>query len=280
MPPSTKSRAGSSMEIDSMLARLDRDTEPVGSHPPPPPAADPPVRNPSATLPPGTPLRKIERPDEHPAAAHADAGARDPLALVLAEVRAVRLLQEEILGLLRGRSEPRRAEATPSRHASEEHAGFADRPHEGGLVPGFDALDEVLDEPPAPPVRTRRNKRVLIIDDDARTREEAVAALDQAQIPVRTVSDGNAGLAAIAAERPDVIVLELDIRGSMAGKDVVNMIKATMEWVDIPIVLYTRAAIASQKDARTIHGADEFVVKGPTGAETLVATIVSTFRRA
>ena len=36
----------------------------------------------------------------------------------------------------------------------------------------------------------------------------------------------------------------------MAGKDVVNMIKATMEWVDIPIVLYTRAAIANQKDAR------------------------------
>ena len=28
----------------------------------------------------------------------------------------------------------------------------------------------------------------------------------------------------------------------MAGKDVINMIKATMEWVDIPIVLYTRAA--------------------------------------
>lgn len=200
--------------------------------------------------------------------------------LVLAEVRAVRLLQEEILGLLRGRPEARREEAHPSRHDSEEGSGYADGPEEGGLVPGFDALDEVLDEVLAPPVRTRRNKSVLIIDDDARTRGEAMAALDQAQIPVRTVADGNAGLAAIASERPDVIVLELDMRGSMAGKDVVNMIKATMEWVDIPIVLYTRAAIASQKDARTIHGADEYVVKGPTGAETLVATIVSTFRRA
>lgn len=259
-----------------MLARLDGG-ESEGSHPPPPPASAP-VRNPSATLPPGTPLKKIPRPEERPAAGQGEPAPRDPLGLVLAEVRAVRLLQEEILGLLRGRPETSGGEAhRPLHHEARSHFSGAD---EGAVEPGFDALDEILDEPPAPPVRTRRNKRVLIIDDDARTREEAVAALDQAQIPVRTVADGNAGLAAIAAERPDVIVLELDIRGSMAGKDVVNMIKATMEWVDIPIVLYTRATIANQKDARTVHGADEFVVKGPTGAETLVATIVSTFRRA
>ena len=39
------------------------------------------------------------------------------------------------------------------------------------------------------------------------------------------------------------------------------MIKATMEWVDIPIVLYTRAAVESQREARQVHGADEFVLK-------------------
>jgi hypothetical protein len=125
-------------------------------------------------------------------------------------------------------------------------------------------------------VRTRRNKSVLIIDDDARTREEAVAALDQAQIPVRTVADGSAGLAAIASERPDVIVLELDMRGSMAGKDVVNMIKATMEWVDIPIFLHPPrlpASDAPPSTAPTRRG------QGPTGAETWWP-IVSTFRRA
>ncbi len=52
-------------------------------------------------------------------------------------------------------------------------------------------------------------------------------------------------LGAIAEERPDVVVLELGMGGSMAGKDVVNVIKATMEWVDIPIVLYTQSSIRS-----------------------------------
>ena len=96
---------------------------------------------------------------------------------------------------------------------------------------------------------------------------------------MRAVADGNAGLEAIAAEKPDVIVLELDLAGRMAGKDVVNMIKATMEWVDIPIVLYTRVIVENQKEARITHGADELVPKGAGAAEALVARVIALFRR-
>jgi len=96
---------------------------------------------------------------------------------------------------------------------------------------------------------------------------------------VRAVSDGNAALAAIASEKPDVIVLELDVAGAMSGRDVINMIKATMEWVDIPIVLYTRSAISSQKEARQIHGGDEYVAKGPGSTEALVARVISVFQK-
>ena len=67
--------------------------------------------------------------------------------------------------------------------------------------------------------------------------------------------------------------------GSMGGKDVVNMIKATMEWVDIPIVLYTRMMVESQKEARQVHGADEVVRKGEGSAEALVARVIAVFRR-
>jgi DNA-binding response OmpR family regulator len=65
----------------------------------------------------------------------------------------------------------------------------------------------------------------------------------------------------------------------MAGKDVVNMIKATMEWVDIPIVLYTRIPVENQKEARITHGADELVAKGAGSPETLVARVIALFRR-
>jgi len=129
------------------------------------------------------------------------------------------------------------------------------------------------------PVRTRRRKSVLLVDDDAQTREAAVAALQQADVPVRALGDGNSALEAIAAEKPDVIAIELALEGDMPGKDVINMIKATMEWVDIPIVLWTREAIASQKEARQIHGADE-IVRKTSGPEALVACAINLFRRA
>jgi CheY-like chemotaxis protein len=165
------------------------------------------------------------------------------------ELEAVRKLQEEILGLLRVQ------------------------------MPAVQ-MGEPEDEPfvAAPSVRARKRKSVIVIDDDAKARDLAVAALEAAEVPVRATGDGNGGIAAIAAERPDVIVLELALSGAMSAKDVINMIKATMEWIDIPIILYTSLPVASQKEARTVHGADEVVPKSG-GPEALVAKVIALFRR-
>jgi len=175
------------------------------------------------------------------------------------ELRAMRVAQDEILALLKNRLAPGEA-------ASAEDAGAFSGP-----------IDTV--PPAAPAVRSRRRKTVLLIDDDPSSRIAALQALERAEVPTRTAPDGNAGLAAIAQEKPDVIVLELGIDGAMSGKDVVNMVKATMEWVDVPIVLYTRVSIESQKDARTIHGADELVPKGAGAPEELVARVIGLFRK-
>jgi CheY-like chemotaxis protein len=175
---------------------------------------------------------------------------------VLGEVKAVRGLQVEILSMLK-------AMASVASGASSVPPSETDDPY----------------APAVPAVRTRRRKTVLVIDDDAETRAAAVAALELAEVPVRTAPDGNAGLEAMAADRPDVVVLELGLGGRMAGKDVVNLIKATMEWVDIPIVLYTRLTVDGQKEARLVHGADELVPKGPGAPEALVARVIALFRR-
>jgi CheY-like chemotaxis protein len=185
-----------------------------------------------------------------------------PFDTILDALQSLREGQREILDLLR-QAGPRSAakEAAP-----EPFGGFGD--------------DD--DRPAAPPpaaVRSRRRKTVLLIDDDPDALAAAVAALEHAEVPVRSASDGSAGLAAIAEEKPDVIVMELGIKGTMGGKDVINMIKATMEWVDVPIVLYTRVAIESQREARQIHGADEYVLKGPGSAEALVGRVIALFRK-
>ena len=272
VPPVPAPGGPPQVDIDSMLAFLDAPPAPNREAPPASAAPAAPARNPTATLPPGTALKDIPRPDERPTPDRAAAPPTIPAAaldVLLAEVRAVRRLQEEIVGLLRA---GRAAAPVPDVEVGDE----------AGQEPGFAALEEVLDGPPAPapaPVRSRRSKTVLLIDDDPGARKEVVSALDRAQVPVRTATDGSAGLAAIAEEKPNVIVLELDLKGSMAGKDVVNMIKATMEWVDIPIILYTRVPMEGQKEARQIHGADDYVAKGPGGPEAVLAKAISFFRK-
>ena len=187
---------------------------------------------------------------------------------MLGEVRALRAQQDQILASLALILEAVSARGTAA--AADPASSRRDPSSESS--PDADAL--------APPTRTRRRqKTALLVDDDANTRDAAVAALRNAQVPVRVVSEGNDALAAIASEKPDVIILELEIAGAMSGRDVVNMIKATMEWVDVPIVLYTRSAIANQKEARQIHGGDEFVPKGPGSAEALVTRVISVFQK-
>jgi CheY-like chemotaxis protein len=277
--PAAPLAEGSHDEIRGVLTRLDPDTERF-----------PDATNPNATLPPGTPLPRIPRPGSPEARAalaevppsrtaprpvasdtprfmraprdvprETDEAARGiarnatSLEALMAEVQALRHSQEEMLALLRAGSFP------------------------AGERPGFDVAHE-LGLPVTAAVRARQRKSVLIIDDDPETRLQTEAALESAEIPFRSVPDGRAALAAIADDKPDVIVMEIDIEGAMAGKDVIDLIKATMQWVDVPIVLYTRAPITSQREARTVHGADDFVSK-QDGPEPMLARVVTQFRR-
>lgn len=139
----------------------------------------------------------------------------------------------------------------------------------------------VADPAAEPPVVARvrqRRKTVLLVDDDSAARAEALTALAEAQVPTREAADGNAALEAIASEKPDVLVLELGLGGAMSGRDLINMVRSTMEWVDIRLVLYTREAVGSPEEARQQHGADELVLKGSGSAEALVNRVIQLFQ--
>jgi CheY-like chemotaxis protein len=187
--------------------------------------------------------------------------------LILAEVRALRDGQRAILEALevlgRAPKAPAGAEGTsPGLGSGSPLPSLADEGAHG-----------------LAPIRARRRKSVLLVDDDPQTREAAVSELQHSDVPVRAYAEGNAALAGIAEEKPDVIALEIGVGGEMGGKDLVNMIKATMEWVDIPIILWTREPIAGQREAQEVHGADEVVPKSG-GPAALAARVITVFRGA
>lgn len=173
--------------------------------------------------------------------------------MLLSEIRAIKRTQDQILALL---------QSGPAPAAARGEAGQDD------------------DEVPAPRATPGAERHtVLLVDDDPRTRQEAESAL-QSFVTVKTAPDGNSALATIAMEKPSVIVLELGISGSMPGRDLVNMIKATMEWVDIPIVIYTRLPLGEGQEARQEHGADEIVTKGQGSARALAGKVGAILKKA
>jgi hypothetical protein len=200
--------------------------------------------SPDATIRPGV-MPRIARPGEAVPGPVAAA-----LQELLGEIRVLKQGQDEILALLRG--------------------GGGGPAHEGG-----EAESEGEASRPTPrPSGARRV--VLVVDDDTGACQEAVAAL-QTLAAVKTAADGNTALAAIAAEKPAAIVLELGLGGALPGRDLVNMIKATMEWVDVPLVIYTRMEIGDEE--AHLHGADVIVRKGPGRAAALATRVAALISR-
>src|SRR5579872_3717676 len=82
------------------------------------------------------------------------------------------------------------------------------------------------------------NKKILVADDDARNRMLLETLLCADGYRVVTVDSGRATLAAVAADRPDLILLDLMMPG-MDGFEVVRRLKAAEDLRDIPVVMVT-----------------------------------------
>ncbi|MEO5972944.1 MAG: response regulator, partial [Sphingomicrobium sp.] len=89
------------------------------------------------------------------------------------------------------------------------------------------------EEEPATASRARRRARVLVIDDDPDVRSFICESLAEQGLKVREAADGEAGLAAIAAQRPDLVVLDFIMPG-LSGAEVASLILE--QWPDQAIL--------------------------------------------
>jgi two-component system, OmpR family, copper resistance phosphate regulon response regulator CusR len=98
--------------------------------------------------------------------------------------------------------------------------------------------------------------RVLVIDDEAPIRLLCRVNLETAGMQVREAEDGAAGLAAVRAERPDVILLDVMMPG-MDGWQVMEALRGDEATRDIPIVFLTaRAELRDQARGLELGGFD------------------------
>jgi two-component system KDP operon response regulator KdpE len=116
---------------------------------------------------------------------------------------------------------------------------------------------------------------MLVIDDEPQIRRVVRHALEADNARVLEAASGREGLDLAAAERPELIVLDLGLP-DMAGADVCRDIRG---WSAVPIVVLSARHSDQEKAALLDLGADDYVTK-PFSTIELQARVRSHLRRA
>ena len=117
--------------------------------------------------------------------------------------------------------------------------------------------------------------RILVVDDDPQILRALRINLSARRYDVDVAANGATALEVAAANRPDLIVLDLGLP-DMDGAEVIRGLRG---WTAVPIVVLSGRAGSGDKVAALDAGADDYVTK-PFGVDELFARIRAVTRRA
>ena len=113
--------------------------------------------------------------------------------------------------------------------------------------------------------------RVLVIEDNVSNMKLAKFLLESAGHTVLAATDAEAGLATARAERPDLVLMDIQLPG-MDGLQATALLKADAETRSIPVIALT--ALAMKGDAERIRsaGCDGYIGK-PMAYKDFLTTV-------
>jgi two-component system, OmpR family, KDP operon response regulator KdpE len=119
------------------------------------------------------------------------------------------------------------------------------------------------------------DQTILIVDDEPQIRRVMRTTVTSQGYAVVEAKSGEEALDRIRNERPDLIILDVNLPG-ISGLETCREIRASS---DVPIIMLTVRNTERDKVQALDAGADDYVVK-PFGVEELMARIRATLRRA
>jgi two-component system cell cycle response regulator DivK len=121
-------------------------------------------------------------------------------------------------------------------------------------------------------------KRVLIVEDNPLNRRLFSAMLAAEGYLVLEAADGPSALAVADERRPDLIVMDVNLPGTMSGLDVTRRLKAESDTSDIPVI--ATSAYRESGDAEVAaSGCDGFMAK-PIGVSEFLERVEAFMKRA
>lgn len=109
---------------------------------------------------------------------------------------------------------------------------------------------------------------VLVVDDNAQNAELLEAYLDDLGVDVSVAHDGQAALDAVAAQPPDLILMDI-MMPRMSGYQATERLKGDPKTKDIPIIMVTALGEVGDVERAVDCGADDFLTKPVNKLELL-----------
>jgi two-component system cell cycle response regulator DivK len=113
-------------------------------------------------------------------------------------------------------------------------------------------------------------KKILIVEDVDFNRDLLIQILDE-DYAVVTADDGAAGVAKAAAERPDLVLMDLSLP-VIDGWEATRRIKADPSTASIPVIALTAHAMSGDEEKAKAAGCDDFLTK-PVDEDLLFAAL-------
>lgn len=115
-------------------------------------------------------------------------------------------------------------------------------------------------------------EKIVFIEDETTLQKMLSAALKEEGFSVIAASDGEAGLAAVRAEKPALVLLDL-ILPKMDGFTVLSEIKKDEATLKIPVIVLTNLESAENVEKVVALGATTYLVKANYDLPDIVAKI-------
>jgi two-component system phosphate regulon response regulator PhoB len=120
-------------------------------------------------------------------------------------------------------------------------------------------------------------RRILVVEDERAIREMVCFNLGRAGYSVSPVADAREARAAIADQRPDLVLMDWMLP-DISGLELTRQLKRDPETKEIPVIMLTARGEEDDRVAGLDGGADDYIVK-PFAPRELLARIRAALRR-